>query len=107
MEPGSDAAVTALAATPLATLIEHRQAVEKGKTLNEVHDVFDHEGPAYLGVVDGRQLIGISSRAVIGQVLGGRYGVALFGNHAIENWLLPHSLIVRASTPTSAALDLA
>jgi signal transduction histidine kinase/ActR/RegA family two-component response regulator len=96
-----------IASTDLSTLVGHAQSVEGTRTLNEVHDLFGESGPAYLGVVEGRRLLGICSRAVLGHSLGARYGVALFGRQRVGDFLVPGSLIVRAGTPVLDVLKTA
>jgi signal transduction histidine kinase/DNA-binding response OmpR family regulator len=91
--------------TDLKELIGHAQAVERTRILNDVHDILGSEGPAYLGVVEGGLLIGICSRAAIGHLLGARYGVALYGNQPVGNFLIANALTIRASTPILAALE--
>jgi two-component system cell cycle sensor histidine kinase/response regulator CckA len=100
-------APSTISTTDLTTLIGHAQSVDRMRTLNDVHDAFGEAGPAYLGVVEGRRLVGICSRAVIGHSLGARYGVALFGKQSVSNFLIPGGLIVRAGTPLLAVLEAA
>jgi signal transduction histidine kinase/ActR/RegA family two-component response regulator len=96
-----------IATTDLTTLIAHAESVESTRTLNDVHDAFGKLGPKYLGVVEGSRLTGICSRAAIGHLLGGRYGVALYGNQPVSNFLVSNSLIFRVSTPVIETLKSA
>jgi signal transduction histidine kinase/ActR/RegA family two-component response regulator len=91
----------------LTQLIGHAHAVDLAQTLNDVHDKFGQFGPGYLGVVEGRRLVGICSRAGIGHLLGGRYGVALYGQQAVRNFLIPDGLVMEADTPILEALEAA
>src|SRR5262249_21392720 len=107
MTPGSSPSLTELASTPPTALISHQQSIPAQWTLNQIYDAFPSGGPSYLGVVDGTRLIGICSRAALAQVLGARYGVALFGKRSVQEFLLVNSLIVRAHAPVMTVLDAA
>jgi len=89
--------------TDLAELVEHRESVQIGLTVEQVHRGFRDHSRTFVAVVDNGRYAGLISRAHLGVLLGTRYGFALHSEHPIQNHLLPGCLV---ATPATPLLDL-
>jgi signal transduction histidine kinase len=80
--------------TDLLTLVANRESVPAGCLLNEVYQRFQAHEHDYCTVLDGDRVLGLSSRAHIGFLMGHRFGFAIYGKHAVREHLVERALIV-------------
>lgn len=90
-----------------ATLVDHRECVQIGETVEQVHDRFRHHPHEYAAVVDGETYVGLVSRGHLGFLLGTRFGFTLHSRHLIQEHLLPESLVTTSSIPLLDLLERA
>jgi two-component system, cell cycle sensor histidine kinase and response regulator CckA len=96
-----------LGAIDLASLVEHRESVPADATVEHVYHWFNHHRQEYIGVLDGPRLIGMVSHGQIGFLLGARFGLAVYGRHAIRQHLMERHLCIRRDAPLLKVLEAA
>ena len=90
------ARIAALEATELLSLVNHREEVTGSASLDLVYQRFLGHPYEYVGVTDGGQLGGVTSRGKISFVLGSRYGFSLFARDPVSAYLLERPLALRS-----------
>ncbi|MBN1403249.1 MAG: response regulator [Opitutales bacterium] len=91
--------------TDLRSLVDCSFCIEKERTLEEAHRLFQKHGHEFMAVLDGDRLLGMCSRSRIGMVLGSRFGFSIFSKKPIGEHLLPSPVIIRIGTPLRSVLD--
>ena len=91
----------------LAELVDHRESVPATETVENVYNWFKQHPQEYIGVLEGRRLLGLVSRGQIGFLLGARFGFAIYGRQVIGLNLMDHPLLMPESTPLLTVLDQA
>jgi len=61
----------------------------------------------YCAVLEGETVIGLCSRVLIGFLMGHRFGVALYGNHAVRLHLVENPLFIQRGAPIREVLEQA
>ena len=92
-------------ALDLGTLVHHREWVQVGQTIEQVHEQFRQHEHEFSAVLDGENFVGLISRGHLGFLLGTRFGFILNSRHLIQDHLLPESLVATTSTPLLSLLD--
>ncbi len=87
----------------MATLVDHRESVQTGQTVDQIYRVLRDQPHAFVAVVDRGIYKGLVSRGHLGILLGTRFGFALHSGHLIQEHLLPDCLI---AAPSMLLLDL-
>jgi len=87
----------------LVDLVDHRECVQIGETVEQVHERFRHHPHEFAAVVDGETYAGLISRGHLGYLLGTRFGFTLHSRHLIQEHLLPQCL---STPPSQPLLDL-
>jgi two-component system NtrC family sensor kinase len=87
----------------VATLVDHRESVQTGQTVDQIYRVLRDQPHAFVAVVDRGIYKGLVSRGHLGILLGTRFGFALHSGHLIQEHLLPDCLI---AAPSMLLLDL-
>lgn len=87
------------AATGLAALVQHRQAVDHLSTLEEIHQRFRMHRADYFAVLREGRVLGLCARSQIGFILGSRFGFSLYSNSTAHTALVQNPIIVPADTP--------
>jgi two-component system NtrC family sensor kinase len=96
---------TSVEKTEIVSQIEHAECVPATMTLDTVYENFRTRGREFVGVVDGRRLVGIVSRGHIGFLLGARYGFSIYGRRPVGDYVMPEALVVKAETRLIAVLE--
>jgi two-component system NtrC family sensor kinase len=91
----------------LASLIDHRECVQIGATVEQVYERFRHHPHEFAAVVDGETYAGLISRGHLGFLLGTRFGFTLHSRHLIQEHLLPQCLSTPPSLPLLDLLEKA
>jgi len=89
----------------LRHLISHSVAVQTGDTTESVFTRFAKSQAEFMAVLDQERLAGICSRHRLSEVLGGRYGFALWARKPIGLHLSPHETRVSVRTPIENVLQ--
>jgi len=88
----------------LRSLISHRVAVQIADTTESVFTLFAKSETEFMAVLDRERLVGICSRHRLSELLGGRYGFALWARKPIGMHLSPHETRVSVTTPIENVL---
>ena len=88
----------------LRSLISHSVAVQISDTTESVFARFAKSQTEFMAVLDGERLMGICSRHRLSELLGGRYGFALWARKPIGMHLSPHETRVSVTTPIENVL---
>jgi sigma-B regulation protein RsbU (phosphoserine phosphatase) len=88
----------------LAGLAGHRESVQAGETLEEVHKRFAKHEFEFMAVLDGTRIVGLCSRRQIGMILGARFGFAIHSSKPITDYLVKDTTFVRLNEPISRVL---
>jgi len=88
----------------LRSLISHSVAVQISDTTESVFTRFAKSQTEFMAVLDGERLMGICSRHRLSELLGGRYGFALWARKPIGMHLSPHETRVSVTTPIENVL---
>ncbi|MEI7732444.1 MAG: ATP-binding protein [Verrucomicrobiota bacterium] len=108
MEPLAPATnLSGVEQTDLVTLVRNQESVGADCRLLEVYQRFQAHELDYCAVLADGRVLGLCSRARVGFLMGHRYGVALYGNHAIRQHLVEHPLFVQRGTPIREVLEQA
>ena len=91
----------------LLGLVEHREAVAVGQTVEQAYLGFRDHPHAFAAVVDQGLYVGLISRGHLGVLLGTRYGFALHSGHPIQHRLLPDCLVADRELSLLALLESA
>ena len=89
----------------LSQLLEHRESVQATELVENVYNWFQRHQQEYIGVLNGKQFVGLVSRGQVGFLLGARFGIAIYGRQPIGSHTIEHSLHVSCSTPLLAVLN--
>jgi len=89
----------------LAGLVDHREAVEIGTALAEVHRIFQSSGKDFFAITEEGKVVGLCSRASVGFLLGSRYGFSLYSQSTVWAARVPRPLIYSPATPLRQMLD--
>ena len=89
----------------LAELVEHRESVPATETVENVYTWFKEHPQEYIGVLEGRRLLGLVSRGQIGFLLGARFGFSIFGRQRIGANLMDQPLLLPVTTPLLTVLE--
>jgi two-component system NtrC family sensor kinase len=89
----------------LAKLVDHRESVQAAETVENVYAWFKQHQQEYIGVLEGRRLVGLVSRGQVGFLLGARFGFAIYGRQSIQSNLMEHPLLLPETTPLLAVLE--
>jgi len=81
----------------LLRLVDHRESVAAGRSVEQVHQGFREHAHAFAAVVDQGRYLGLISRGHLGFLLGTRFGFALHSGHPIQNRMLPDCLVADLS----------
>ena len=90
----------------LRGMIAHRECVQVGDTLEQVHKRFAGHDFEYMAVVDGDTLAGLCARRQVGMMLGARYGFALYSSKPIRGALVPATTSVAVGQPITEVLKI-
>ena len=93
--------------TDLGVLVGNLESVADGCPLNEVYHWFQAHKHDYCAVLQSGRVVGLCSRARVGFLMGHRFGLALYGNHPIKEYLLENPLLIRLGTPIREVLEKA
>ena len=96
---------TATERVDLAELVDHRESVQATETVENVYTWFKEHQQEYIGVLEGRRLLGLVSRGQIGFLLGARFGFAIYGRQLIGANLMDQLLVLPVSTPLLTVLE--
>jgi phosphoserine phosphatase RsbU/P len=88
----------------LRSLISHNVAVQIADPTESVFTRFAKSQTEFMAVLDGERLVGICSRHRLSELLGGRYGFALWARKPIGMHLSPHETRVSVTTPIDNVL---
>jgi len=90
----------------LRSLVAHSQAFPGTTTLDEAQSAMQRAQAQYAAVVDGRQVIGLLSKAHIDQHLGSRSGIgfALFAKRPVQEMMQTQFLQVMTGQPMTQVL---
>ena len=88
----------------LRSLISHSVAVQRGDTTESVFTRFANSQTEFMAVLDGERLVGICCRHRLSELLGGRYGFALWARKPIGMHLSLHETRVSVKTPIENVL---
>jgi signal transduction histidine kinase len=106
-----DVLVSELTGTPefmdWTALVEHRECVQAGLTVEEINNRFRDHAEEFAAVVDGEAYIGLVSRGQLGILLGTRFGFTLHSRHPIREHMLPASLTADPAMPLMDLLERA
>ncbi len=94
-------------ATPLESLVHHRESVDAGTPLESAHRDFRDRQVEFMAVCREGCVIGLCARGQIGFVMGSRFGFALYSHSPVETALVAEPLIVMHDTPVRELLDRA
>ncbi len=83
----------------LDSLVSHRNWVGADQTLGEVFQIFADHGFDYMGVLEGKSLLGLCAKRDLGMLLGSKYGFSLFAPRPIKHYLLPNPIRIKFGTP--------
>ena len=89
------------------SLVDHRECVEIGQTVEQVYERFRHHPHEYAAVVDDGVYAGLISRGHLGFLLGTRFGFTLHSRHSIQQHLLPDCPPADATVPLLDLLEKA
>lgn len=90
-----------------AMLVDHRECVHVGESVEQVYDRFRRHPHEFAAVVDGESYVGLISRGHLGFLLGTRFGFTLHSRHPIQDHLLAESLVTVPSVPLLDLLEKA
>ena len=93
------------ARTPLAELVAHREIVPATESLARVHRIFARTGHRFLAVGAENGVLGVVSQHAMGNILGQRYGVDLYGRDPVVQAVHPHPLKIRDGQAMTTILD--
>ena len=88
----------------LRSLVNHRLAVQIADTTESVFTRFAKCEAEFMAVLEGDRLAGICSRHRLSELLGGRYGFALWARKPIGMHLSPSETRVSVTTPIENVL---
>jgi len=88
----------------LRSLVNHSLAVQIADTTESVFTSFAKSKAEFMAVLDGERLVGICSRHRLSELLGGRYGFALWARKPIGTHLSPSETRVSVTTPIENVL---
>lgn len=91
----SAAITTAIAIT---SLIEHQDCASFEDQVEVVHHMMVGRKREFIAVCKDRKVVGMVSQKRLGAILGHRFGMALFGNRTIGNFLEEDALVFAEST---------
>jgi len=91
-------------AVELRSLVGHRESVDAGAPLEDVHRRFAETGRDFLAVLDGGRLLGVCARREIAMQLGARFGFALFARSPVREHLMAAALRLSEDSPLPEAL---
>src|SRR5271165_6083526 len=103
LEPGTASAEL----MDLARLVDHRESIQATEPVEKVYVWFQQHQQEYIGVLQGRQFLGLVSRGQIGFLLGARYGFAIHGRHPVSVHLMAEPLVLQEGQPLLTALEAA
>ncbi len=90
-----------------AVHITSREHVPATLTLAAMQDQFRDLDQDYVAVLDGKQVLGLCSRADIGFSMGSRFGFAIFSKETVAQHLAQGTLIFRRNAPLLQVLEAA
>jgi len=88
----------------LRTLVSHRTAAQVNDTVESVFTAFAKSDLEFCAILDGLRLVGLCSHHRISQLLGGRYGFALWARKPIGQHLLSKETRVSVRAPIGDVL---
>ena len=93
--------------TALSSLVHHRGWVSHDLPLEAVNEVFRAKNVEYLALVRDGLVTGLCSQIRLGQLLGSRYGFALYSKSAAHTAQVEHPLVFPLDYPVRRILDRA
>jgi signal transduction histidine kinase/CheY-like chemotaxis protein len=93
--------------TALGSLVHHAGSVESETALEAVRQTFSERRVEFLALVREGVVTGICSRLRLGNLLGSRFGFALYGREPAHLAQVERPLIFRDTTPVREILDRA
>ncbi len=91
----------------LESIVHHRLAIPHDLPMEEVHDVFRQHDFDFLALVRDEQVTGLCSRGRLGNLLGSRYGFALYCRSPAHLAQVDAPMVFRRDTPVREILDRA
>lgn len=88
-----------------ADLVDHREAVQAGESLDEVRHRFLDNDLEFMAVLDGDMAVGLCSCHDVGMQLGSQYGFSLYAKAPIRDCLVPNPLTIRPDQPWQDVLQ--
>jgi signal transduction histidine kinase/CheY-like chemotaxis protein len=104
--PRPQPAAGALASATAADLIEHTFQIDAGETVESADQIMQATRHEYAAVVADGRVIGICSRSMLRQMVGGRYGFALHARDHVRAHLNAVHHMFNGSTPLRSLLDV-
>jgi serine phosphatase RsbU (regulator of sigma subunit) len=89
----------------LRALVSHQVAVQVNDNVESVFKAFAEHGVEFVGVLDGARLVGLCSKHRISELLGGRYGFAVWARKPIASHLSPNETRISVTTPIGYVLS--
>ncbi|HXX41604.1 MAG TPA: SpoIIE family protein phosphatase [Chthoniobacterales bacterium] len=86
-------------AVDLRSLLSHRNAVKASDSVESVSEAFAKNKVEFMAILDGARLVGLCSRHRVSELLGGRYGFALWARKPIGLHCSPNETRVSVTTP--------
>ncbi len=85
-------------------MIGHRECVQAGDALEDVHRRFAQHQQEYMAVLDGPRLVGLCARRQIGMTLGARFGFAMYSRRPVREMMLPAATQIQVDDPLAEVL---
>jgi len=85
-------------------MIGHRECVQAGDMLEDVHRQFARHQQEYMAVVEGDKLIGLCARQQVGMTLGARFGFAMYSRRPVREMMLTAATQIKASDSLAEVL---
>jgi serine phosphatase RsbU (regulator of sigma subunit) len=92
---------------PIASLVEHAEALEADMQLAFALPEFARRKRQFLGVVEQGRYVGLANGSEISQALSSQFGHALFGRTPLKAHTSAQALVVAPETPLTDLLKLA
>lgn len=91
----------------IESLVAHSRSVQAAESIERLYVEFGRHSDEFVGVLDGRRLVGVASRTAIMALLSGRHGFRLHARHPVGECIDRDHLAVAAATPLRELLDRA
>jgi signal transduction histidine kinase len=104
---GRDGNSQGIEQTDLLGLVKHQEQAEAGISLGQVYQQFQTHQQDFCAVLEGRQVVGLCSRAHLGFLMGHRYGFAIYSKESVREHMVEQPLLLRRGTPVRQALETA